>query len=193
MSIRLRTTLIAAGMTAMLAACAQTGQPASTPAAASQSQVGAPAMMGTPGARMNRMQRATPEQRQAWFQQRFAREAELLKITPAQRPQWDAYVKAHEQMRDSTPMMGGNRTEWMQKMQAMTPDQRAQFHAAQMRARAAQMDNVAKATSNLRNALSAQQRTQFDQMHRMGGWKQGGMQKQPGQRMTRPMMPQPAQ
>ena len=194
MNIRFRNTLIAAGMTAMLAACAQTGQPAATPAsAAPQPQVGAPGMMGTPGARMNRMQRVTPEQRQAWFQQRFAREAELLKITPAQRPQWDAYVRAHEQMQANKPMMSVNRADWMQKMQAMTPDQRMQHQADQMKAHAAGMEKAAAATRNLRNVLTAEQRASFDQMHSMGGWKQGGKQKQPGQRMMRPMMQQRTQ
>ena len=195
MTIRLRTTLIAAGMTAMLAACAQTGQTASTPAApaAAQPQAGAPGTMGAPGARMARMPRMTPEQREAWFQQRFVREAQLLKITPAQRPYWDAYVTAHLQMRASKPMMSGNRADWMQKMQAMTPDQRMQHQADQMKARAAGMEKAAAATRNLRNVLTAEQRASFDQMHTMGAWRQGGMQKQSGQRMMRPMMQQPVQ
>lgn len=190
MTIRLRNPLIIAGVAAVLTACAQPGQK-TEPAAATAQQVSAPGMRSA-DARMPRMPRMTPEQRQAWFQQRFVREAEVLKITPAQRPQWDAYVKAHEQMRASKPMMSGNRADWMKKMQAMTPDQRAQHQADQMKARAAEMEKMAVTIRNLRAVLTADQRARFDQMHSMGAWRQGGMQKQPGQRMMRPMM-QPAQ
>ena len=81
MTIRLRNPLIIAGVAAVLTACAQPGQK-TEPAAATAQQVSAPGMRSA-DARMPRMPRMTPEQRQAWFQQRFVREAEVLKITPA--------------------------------------------------------------------------------------------------------------
>ena len=198
MTIRLRNPLIIAAVAAVLTACAQPGQK-TEPATATTHQVSAPGMRSA-DARMPRMQRMTPEQRQAWFQQRFVREAEVLKITPAQRPQWDAYVKAHEQMRASKPMMSGNRADWMKKMQAMTPDQRLEFHAAQMREHAKQMDSVAAASRKLRAALSPEQRKTFDAMYARhdgargpqgrGEWRGRGMPPVPP--ASAGMMPPPA-
>ena len=143
----------------------------------------------------------TAEQRKALFAERMQHEAEALKITPAQKSHWMAYVHARERMQQDRPMMSPeDRDARFKQMQAMTPDQRLEFHAAQMREHAKQMDSVAAASRKLRAALSPEQRKTFDAMYARhdgargpqgrGEWRGRGMPPVPP--ASAGMMPPPA-
>ena len=110
-----------------------------------------------------RMQAMTPEQRQARMEQRIAQQEKMLQITAAQRPQWNAFVNAHK-------TMGAARMTDAERQQAatMTPDQRMKWHAQQMEVRAQQMNQMAGHGKALRDMLTPEQRTRFDQFHQGG-------------------------
>lgn len=110
-----------------------------------------------------RMQAMTPEQRQAHMEQRIAQQEKMLQITAAQRPQWNAFVNAHKAMW-SARMTDAER----QQAATMTPDQRMKWHAQQMEVRAQQMNQMAGHVKALRDMLTPEQRTRFDQFHQGG-------------------------
>ncbi len=102
----LKMTLVAASLAAAFTASAQPGsanRPAASAPAAQSINSPTPARNAR---RAMRHQPLTPEQRQARFDSTTAQQAQILKITAAQRPQWDAYVQAKKSMFDS---MGSHR------------------------------------------------------------------------------------
>ncbi len=181
----LKTSVLGVAVALSLVACAQNAPapaaPSSAPAAAA-APVAAGPMMGQQGGWWgNKGQRVTPEQMQQRFDQRVAAEANALHITPAQKPHWDAYVQARKGMMAPMLAQGGPQARW-QKMQNMTADQRAQYHADQMAERSRQMQKVADTTKALRNALTPKQRAQFDKLHQPGAHKGYGGYMMGGQR-----------
>lgn len=171
--------MVAVAASAVLTGCAQT-QP--QPPAAPDAQPGTPmpGPMWKKGERPMR-QPMTAEQRKALREQRFAREATYLQITPAQRPQWDAYVNAHTAMFNTMP---GDPAAMREAVSKMTPEQHAQFRTARMNAMADHMKNVAAAETQLRAVLTPEQRVRLEQMHMRGGYRGmhmgGGMRGKPG-------------
>ena len=160
----LKMTLVAASLAAAFTASAQPAS-ANLPAASATQSIDSP----TPARdarRTMRRQPLTPEQRQARFDSAVAQQAQTLQITAAQRPQWDAYVQAKKSLFDN---MGSQRDAMRrQDVDRLTADQRAELRAQHMETAARHMRQIADRTKALRNALTPEQRTQFDQMSKKG-------------------------
>ena len=162
----LKMTLVAASLAAALTASAQPGptnRPAASAPAAQSINSPTPAREAR---RAMRRQPLTPEQRQARFDSVTAQQAQTLQITAAQRPQWDAYMQAQKSLFDN---MGSQRDAMLrQDVDRMTADQHAELRAQHMEAAARHMRLIADRTKALRNVLTPEQRTQFDQMDQKG-------------------------
>ena len=163
MSFPVKSTVLAMS----LAATAAFAQPGSGPARGMPPCQAGVACAVQPGNKVMqrgpRMQAMTPEQRQARMEQRIAQQEKMLQITAAQRPQWNAFVNAHKAMW-SARMTDAER----QQAATMTPDQRMKWHAQQMEVRAQQMNQMAGHVKALRDMLTPEQRTRFDQFHQGG-------------------------
>ena len=118
-----------------------------------------------------RRQPLTAEQRQAQMNNMVAQQAQALQITAAQRPQWDAYVQAKKNMFNA---MSTRRNAMQgQDFTRMTADQRTDLHARHMETMAQHAREIANKTKALRDVLTPEQRTRFDQMPMAGARAQG--------------------
>ena len=162
-----KVSLLAAGLAAAMAVSAQ---PVATPGAAN-----APAncpMQPRGGQRGGvRRQPLTAEQLQARFDSVTTQQAQALQITAAQRPQWNAYVQAKKSMFND--MAARRNTVQGQDFASMTAEQRADLYARHMEAAAQHSRQVANSTKTLRDVLTPEQRTRFDQMSTYGKRDQG--------------------
>lgn len=126
------------------------------------------------GNRQTRPQAMTPEQHLARFDSMAAQQAQTLKITAAQRPLWDAYVQTKKNM-----LSAKQQDMQRQDLAHMPADERAELRARHLETAAQQARQIASSTKALRNALTPEQRTQFDQMpmhgkHRFFGGRHHG-------------------
>lgn len=166
MSAYFKAALIAASLATAVTVSAQ---PMSAASAATDCPSNADCRMGKKGhgTRHARRPTMTAEQRMARFDSMVAQQAQTLQITAAQRPQWDAYVQAKKNFFAAKQNMP------RQNMSQMAADERAELRARHLEAAAQQARQMANSTKALRNALTPEQRSRFDQMGMRYGKRQG--------------------
>lgn len=160
MRFHFKAPLIAASLAASMAATAQQPQSTAPSGAATYPAYADCAMMkGSYGKRAMQRPAMTAEQRMARFDSMTAQQAQALQITAAQRPQWDAYVQAKKNF-----FAGKRQNMPSQEFARMTADERADLRARHLETAAQHARQVASSTRALRETLTPEQRTRFDQM-----------------------------
>ena len=157
-----KASFVAVGLAAAVAAAAQ---PASAPRAAAPATCVGNNCSGphAGGMRQARPRAMTPEQHAARFDSIAAQQAQSLQITAAQRHLWDAYVQAKKNMFTARPTDAQR-----QDFARMTADERAEARVRHLEVATQHARQVANSTKALRNALTPEQRTRFDQMAMTG-------------------------
>ena len=157
-----KASFVAVGLAAAVAAAAQ---PASAPRAAAPATCVGNNCSGpnAGGMRQARPRAMTPEQHAARFDSIAAQQAQNLQITATQRPLWDAYVQSKKNMFTARPTDAQR-----QDFARMTADERAEAHVRHLEVATQHARQVANSTKALRNALTPEQRTRFDQMAMTG-------------------------
>ena len=157
-----KASFVAVGLAAAVAAAAQ---PASAPRAAAPATCVGNNCSGpnAGGMRQARPRAMTPEQHAARFDSIAAQQAQNLQITATQRALWDAYVQAKKNMFTARPTDAQR-----QDFARMTADERAEARVRHLEVATQHARQVANSTKALRNALTPEQRTRFDQMAMTG-------------------------
>jgi hypothetical protein len=157
-----KASFVAVGLAAAVAAAAQ---PASAPRAAAPATCVGNNCSGpnAGGMRQARPRAMTPEQHAARFDSIAAQQAQNLQITATQRPLWDAYVQSKKNMFTARPTDAQR-----QDFARMTADERAEARVRHLEVATQHARQVANSTKALRNALTPEQRTRFDQMAMTG-------------------------
>ena len=157
-----KASFVAVGLAAAVAAAAQ---PASAPRAAAPATCVGNNCSGpnAGGMRQARPRAMTPEQHAARFDSIATQQAQNLQITAAQRPLWDAYVQSKKNMFTARPTDAQR-----QDFARMTADERAEARVRHLEVATQHARQVANSTKALRNALTPEQRTRFDQMAMTG-------------------------
>ena len=163
----LKASLIAASLAVAAAAAAQTASaPRADAACPGRGDCNQPHHRG--GNRQARHQAMTPEQHMARFDSMATQQAQTLQITAAQRPLWDAYVQTKKNMLTAKQQDMQRQDQDFARMPA---DERAELRARHLETAAQHARQIAGSTKALRNALTPEQRTKFDQMAMHGGGK----------------------